>query len=171
MTIKDIELPEIIEIEQQKLLLIGAGTRKLLFIDIYIGAFYCASKRIKPIQTYTGNISRLVRMHLLQNIGSGSFISKILSEGMGKMGWTPSLSKAKLIENINIALTNVEAKKNDYFDIVWIDSGDFIIYRNEVELFRANNELEFANKIYGIWFNDTQKKHILRDDLLSGLII
>ena len=89
MDVKGTDLPEELIVENQKLLLVGTGIRKLLFVNIYVGAFYSTSLKISALETYTSNISRLIRMHLLMTIGTGSFISKILSEGMEKSVWKP----------------------------------------------------------------------------------
>mgnify|MGYP003419180185 CR=1 FL=1 len=56
-------------------------------------------------------------MHLLMSIGTGSFISKILSEGMVKSGWKPIEGSEKIMEEIALAMESVSAQKNDFFDI------------------------------------------------------
>ena len=43
------------------------------------------------------------------------------------------------------------------------------ILKNGVEIYKAENALEFANKIFGIWFDNTKEEHVLRADLLKGL--
>ena len=169
MDVKGTDLPEELIVENQKLLLVGTGIRKLLFVNIYVGAFYSTSLKISALETYTSNISRLIRMHLLMTIGTGSFISKILSEGMVKSGWKLIEGSEKIMEEIALAMESVSAQKNDFFDIAWLDTGFMIIFKNGVEIYKAQNALEFANKIFGIWFDDTKEPHVLRADLLKGL--
>jgi hypothetical protein len=169
MEIKGILIPDELMVENQKLHLVGTGIRKLLFVNIYIGAFYSASLKISTKETYTANISRLIRMHLLMTIGTGSFISKILSEGMEKSGWKPIEGSEKIMEEIAVAMESVSAQKNDFFDIVWLETGYMVILKNDIEIYRAHNTLEFVNKIFGIWFDDTKEPHVLRSDLLKGL--
>ena len=169
MDVKGIEIPEKVIIDNHTLSLVGTGIRKLVFVNIYVGAFYSAKLNISDTDSFSGSISRLIRMHLLMSIGTGSFISKILSEGMAKSGWTPAKGSEKIMAEIALAMETVSAQKNDYFDIAWIEDGYMAILKNGVEIYKAENALEFANKIFGIWFDNTKEEHVLRADLLKGL--
>jgi hypothetical protein len=80
-TVAGVNLPDSVNVNNQTLVLNGASIRKKLFIKVYVGALYLASKQSDAMAIVTADASRRMVMHFLFGV-SKSQISEAWDEGL-----------------------------------------------------------------------------------------
>jgi hypothetical protein len=80
-TVAGVNLPDTVSVNGQTLVLNGASIRKKLFIKIYVGGLYLASKQGDPAAIIASDSPRRMVMHFLYGV-SKSQISEAWEEGL-----------------------------------------------------------------------------------------
>jgi len=80
-TVAGVNLPDSVNVNNQTLVLNGASIRKKLFIKIYVGGLYLASKQSDAAAVITADSPRRMIMHFLYGV-SKSQISEAWEEGL-----------------------------------------------------------------------------------------
>ena len=80
-TVAGVNLPDTVNVNNQTLVLNGASIRKKLFIKIYVGGLYLASKQGDAAAVITADSPRRMIMHFLYGV-SKSQISEAWEEGL-----------------------------------------------------------------------------------------
>ena len=96
-TVAGVNLPETVSVNNQNLVLNGAGIRKKFFIKIYVGGLYLAAKQSDAAAVITADASRRMVMHFLYGVSKDQ-ISEAWEEGLRDN--TPSAS-AEVKANFN----------------------------------------------------------------------
>jgi len=80
-TVAGVNLPDSVSVNNQTLVLNGAGLRKKLFIKVYVGGLYLASKQSDAAAIIAADSPRRMFMHFLYGV-SKSQISEAWEEGL-----------------------------------------------------------------------------------------
>ena len=80
-TVAGVNLPDTVSVNGQTLVLNGAGIRKKLFIKVYVGGLYLASKQSNAAAIIASDTARRMVMHFLYGV-SKSQISEAWEEGL-----------------------------------------------------------------------------------------
>jgi hypothetical protein len=80
-TVAGVNVPDTVSVNNQTLVLNGAGIRKKLFIKVYVGGLYLAAKQSDAAAVITTDAPRRMLMHFLFGV-SKSQISEAWEEGL-----------------------------------------------------------------------------------------
>ena len=80
-TVAGVNLPDTVSVNNQNLVLNGAGIRKKLFIKVYVGALYLSAKQSDAAGVITGDSPRRMLLHFLFGVSKDQ-ISEAWEEGL-----------------------------------------------------------------------------------------
>ena len=80
-TVAGVNLPDTVSVNGQTLVLNGAGIRKKLFIKVYVGALYLASKQNNAAAVIATDAARRMVMHFVFGVDKGK-IAEAWEEGL-----------------------------------------------------------------------------------------
>jgi hypothetical protein len=80
-TVAGVTIDDQITVNNQKLILNGAGLRKKLMFKVYTGALYLPTRQTNPTSIITADTSRRMVMHFLMDVDKGK-IAEAWTEGL-----------------------------------------------------------------------------------------
>ncbi len=81
VTLAGVNIPDHVSVNNQNLVLNGAGIRKKLFIKVYTGALYLNAKQANPAAILAADSSRRMVMHFVFDVGKEK-IAEAWEEGL-----------------------------------------------------------------------------------------
>ena len=162
-----VTLPDVLEIDNEKLLLNGAGLRKKLFIKVYAGGLYLKAKSSDAAAVIGADEAMAIRLHFIYDGVSPKKLTDAFSEGFENVLGSDLASLQKEIDAFN-ALFSKEAKSGDSYEIVY-SAGVGITVRYNGETMGTVPGLAFKKAVFGIWLGDKFADGNLKS-LKSGLI-
>jgi len=80
-TVADVNIPDTVSVNNQTLVLNGAGIRKKFFIKVYVGALYLAAKQSDAAAVIASDSPRRMLLHFLYGVSKAQ-ISEAWTEGL-----------------------------------------------------------------------------------------
>ena len=164
LEIGGVQLPDVVSLDGQNLVLNGGGLRTKFFFKIYAGGLYLIKPMSDAQTIIKADEPMLVRMHFIYDGVS----AEKLQEGW-KDGFALTLPDAD--DNLKQAITafvglfNEEAKENDIYDISWLPGKGVEIRFND-KLQGEISGLDFKKGLFAIWLG----KNPVDDDLKEGML-
>jgi len=152
LTVKNIELPEQLMLEQNTLVLNGAGIRSKFVFDIYVGALYVTKKSNTAAAIIADPGAKLVRMQFVYDEVSAEKMRDGWSEGFANV--LDATTKAKMqpqIDKFNQAFGKTVA--GDVIDVQYLpQNGTTVIINKQVKTTIPG--IDFHQALMKIWLGD-----------------
>ena len=164
ITVKGVEIPDQVMLDQNTLLLNGTGIRSKFVFDIYIGALYLAKKQTTADAIINDQGPQLVSMHFVYDEISAEKMRKGWSEGFAKVLDEDALKNLQpQIDLFNLAFGNTMA--GDVIDVQYTPTMGTRVIENKVTKATIRG-FEFHQALMKIWLGDNP----VDDDLKQGML-
>lgn len=166
--ISGVEIPPSIHYKNTEALqLYGAGLRKFLWIDMYVGVIYLKDKKLTPHQIIHSNEPMALRLHIISSLISKKRTIKAIKDGFDKATKGNASQYQERIDQM-IGFFKNEIQPNDIIDLVYKPSGEIRIYRNTNYLGSLNG-LDFKQALFGMWLSENAVDKNMREAILNGI--
>jgi len=162
--IAGVEMPDLLTIGENTLLLNGAGVRTKLFLDFYAGGLYLKQKAHDPAIIIAADEVMAVRLQIVSSIITSERMAKATREGFEKAtGGNIAAIESRMEQFISVFKDKLS--KNDIFDLLYVPGRGVEIYKNE-QSHSIIEGLDFKQALFGIWLGEdpaqkSLKKHML----------
>jgi hypothetical protein len=158
-------MPETLEMQGQKLMLNGAGTRKKAFISLYKAGLYLLQTGQDAAAIIAADEAMSIRISIVSGLISSKKMSKAMADGFNKS----TAGNTKPIESEIAAFQggfSDEINKQDVFDLVYQPgTGVEVIKNGESKVVVAG--LPFKQALFGIWLSEDPVQESLKKGLLA----
>lgn len=163
--VSGVELPEQLNLNEQKLLYNGGGVREKLWIDLYVAALYLQEKSSDTKQILTSNKPMSVRLHIVSKLITSKKMIDAVEEGFRNSTNGNTASIRKRIDSF-IEFFKEEIVKGDEFDLLYIPGKGTIAYKNGVKKGEIAG-LDFKAALFGIWLSNKAADDDLKEKMLG----
>lgn len=159
-----VNLPDQISIENEDLVLNGAGLRKKVIIKVYACGLYLPAQDNSSYNILNAQTAINIRMHFIYNEVDQEKLITAWNEGFDNAGYTSKFSEEITAFNM---IFNEPAKKDDIYDIAYIPGIGVQVTKNDVVLGRIEDPA-FRKAVFSIWLGDNSALPKLKSALLGG---
>lgn len=160
-----INMPDSLEIGQNRLLLNGVGVRTKFFIRLYLGALYLGQKSHDPEKIIKADKPMAIRMHIISSLITSEKMEETTREGFVKATGGNIAPIKDQIERF-ISEFKDEIKKNDIYDFIYVPGKGIEVYKNN-EFKSLTKGLSFKQALFGIWLCDNPAQNSLKKEMLG----
>jgi len=164
LEIGKVTLPDEMALENDTLLINGAGLRKKLIIKVYAAGLYLLEKNSDASEILEANEPIALRMHFIYKSVSPDKLIEAWNEGFELSGMKEDLQPK--IDIFNSYFTEA-AEKEDIYDIIYEPGKGTSVYIKG-ELKGIIEGLDFRKAVFSIWLGENTSLQSLRDDLLGN---
>jgi len=160
-----VDLKESITIENQKLILNGAGIRSIFLFDVYVGALYLTKREKDP----TLIIESKKPMDIKMIITSSLVTSKRMIDGLidaFKKAKEAGYDTDKRSMDKFLQVFKEEISKKDVYDFFYDNDKGVMIYKNH-KLYKVIKDFGFKKALYAIWLSKNPAQESLKEKMLG----
>lgn len=163
--IAGIDMPQSISVDQQELILNGAGVRTKFFMKLYVGGLYLKQKDSDPDKIIKADEPMAIRLHIISSLITSKKMEDATREGFTNSTNGDTETIKERIEKF-ISVFKEKINENDIFDLRYIpDKGTEVLKNNES---RAVIEgYDFKQALFGIWLCDKPAQKSLKKKMLG----
>ena len=160
-----ISMPETLEVNQQKLVLNGAGIRSKFVFDLYVAGLYLNDKQNDASVIIKADDVMALRLHIISSKVTSKKMAKATRKGFGKAtnGKVDTISTE--INQFLEAFSDVIIE-GDVFEFVYQPDRGVAVVKNGHQQ-AVISSLEFKQALFGIWLSDKPVKASLKKKLLG----
>ena len=163
--VEGVDVPEAATVGDQELVLNGAGVRKKLWIEVYVGALYVVQRTNDAAAVVAADGAKRITMHMLYEVSKKKLVKA------WNVGFESNTDAAVLEKQTNQILTF-----NDYFNDtevgdLWIidivpGTGTTVTINGKIKGTIAGRE--FGNSVLNIWLGEKPPTDDLKTAMLGG---
>ncbi len=160
-----VDLEESIVIENQKLILNGAGIRTIFFFDVYVGALYLTQKSKNPSLIINSNKPMDIKMIITSSLVTSKKMIDGLKDAFKKAkdaGY--DADKNNLDKFLQIFKKKIS--KKDIYDFFYDNNKGLMIYKNH-KLHQIIKDFQFKKALYAIWLSKNPAQESLKEKMLG----
>lgn len=162
-----INMPDTVKVEQQELVLNGAGIRSKFVFDLYVAGLYLKALQDDANAIIDADDVMALRLHIISSKITSKKMIKATREGFKKAthghGKTDAISSE--IEQFLQAFDD-KIVKGDVFEFVYQPSKGVVVSKNSLQQATITS-LAFKQALFGIWLSDKPVKQRLKKKLLG----
>lgn len=161
-----VDVADTIAVNQQELILNGAGIRTKFFMDVYAAALYLPETNRSADEIIAADESMAIRLYIVSGMINPNFMSDSTRDGFVRStGGNLAPIEADVEELITAFQGSIE--KGDVFDLVYEPASGVTVYRNGEA--KSNVEgLKFKQALFGIWLSADPVQGRLKENMLGG---
>jgi hypothetical protein len=163
--IEGVKIPDKLSLENEALVLNGAGVREKYFLDLYVCALYLRSKSEDPIKIMNADEKMAIRITIVSSFVSNSAMQKAVREGFEKSTNGNTKPLAREIEMI-ISAFNDPITKGDMYEITYSPAAGCHLFKNGTKKIQIPG-LKFKQALFGIWLGSNPAHTELRNELMG----
>ncbi len=166
LTVKGVDLPEKVTMENQALVLNGAGIRTKMFVDGYVAALYLTAKNKDAKSIIEADAPMAVRLTITSGLITPDRMSESTRDGFVRSTGGNIAPIEKEID-VMISAFKAEVKEGDVYDLVYIPAQGVHVYRNGEKKAEVKG-MAFKKAMFGIWLSDNNIQSSLRKAMLGS---
>lgn len=163
--VSGVKLDAKITVEDQDLILNGAGIRQKLWFDLYVGSLYLEKKSSNANEIINSKEAIAIRLDVLSSMVTSKKMVAALDEGLVN---STNNNTAPLKDKITKfkGFFKEELKVGDKFIIAYLPSEGVVFFKNGVKK-GVIEGYEFKKALFGIWLCDKPADKDLKKGLLG----
>lgn len=166
LTIKGVDVKESMKLDNQVLVLNGAGIRTKWFVEGYIAALYLSEKTTDSQAVIEADEPMAVRLIITSGMITPKRMSDSTRDGfVSSTGGNIAPIKNEIDELISAFKDSVE--EGDVFDLVYKPEVGVTVFRNGEEKAQVEG-LEFKKALLGIWISERGIQKSLRKNMMGS---
>ena len=166
LTINGVDVKETMSLDNQELVLNGAGVRTKWFVDGYIAALYLAEKTTDAEAVIEADEPMAVSLIITSNMITPKRMSDSTRDGFVSSTGGNIEPIADEIEMLISAFKD-SVEEGDVFNLVYKPETGVTVYRNGEEKTRVEG-LEFKKALFGIWISERGIQKKLRQQMMGS---
>lgn len=152
-------------LEEQNLVLNGAGTREKFWMDMYVGALYLTKKSSNAKEIMESKDAAAIKLNIVSGMISSDKMISAVNEGFeNATNKNTGALKAK-IDKFK-GFFKEEIKKGDSFVFVNVPDEGVVIYKNGIKKGTIEGH-DFKKALFGIWLCDKPADKTLKGKMLG----
>ena len=164
-TVSGVTLPELKTIQGERLLLNGAGLREKLWIDLYVGGLYLATKTSDANEIINANKPMAITLNIVSGLITSEKMISAIEEGFEKStNGNQSKYQTKIDEFISAFKEPIV--NGNTFVIMYIPNKGTVVMKND-KILKTIEGLEFKKALFGIWLSDKPADKNLKNGMLG----
>jgi hypothetical protein len=164
-TVSGVKVDAKMNLEDQSLVLNGAGTRVKMFMDMYVGALYLEKKSSNANEIMNSKEGAAIKLNIVSSLITSDKMISAINEGFeNSTGKKTAPLKAK-IDKFK-GFFKEEIKKGDVFIIINVPNEGVVVYKNGVKKGTIEGH-DFKKALFGIWLCDKPADKDLKDEMLG----
>ena len=160
-----VKLNDSILIDNQKLILNGAGIRSIFFFDVYVGALYLKDRSNSDKKIIVQNEPMDIKMVITSSMVTSSKMIDGMKEAFEKSKKSGYDINKSLIDRF---LTTFKEKisKGDIYDFLYTPGKGVEIYKNQ-KLLQTIDDFSFKKALFAIWLGKYPAQESLKKKMLG----
>ena len=163
--IGSVNLPDMIMVGKEQLMLNGAGLRKKYFIKVYAGGLYLGKKESDAKKIINSDEPMAIRMQFIYDGVSGKELVDAWNEGFAN-ATTGGLGTIKESTDKFNSFFTEEARKGDIYDIIYTPGEGVNVYIKG-KLMGTIRGLDFKKALFAIWLGEKPVDNSLKQGMLG----
>ena len=166
LKVNGVDVADGINLDNQKLVLNGAGVRSKFFVDAYIAALYLPAKSTDANAVIEGDETMAIRLQITSGMINSKRMSDSTRDGFVRSTGGNLAPIEKEVDQLISAFKD-EIKEGDIFDLVYSPEQGVTVSHNGVQKSQVQG-FEFKKALFGIWLSDDSIQKSLRKAMLSN---
>lgn len=160
-----VKLANKVTLEDQSLVLNGAGIREKMWIDLYVGALYLPKKSSNAAEIINSADPAAIKLTIISGMITSEKMIHAVNEGFeNSTNKNTAPIKAKIAQFKSFFKD--EIKKGDVFDIVNVPGKGVVVSKNGKEK-GAIEGMDFKKALFGIWLSNKPADKDLKTAMLG----
>ena len=152
-------------LEEQNLVLNGAGTREKFWMDMYVGALYLSKKSANAKEIIESKDAAAIKLNIVSGMITSDKMISAVNEGFENATNKNTASLKTKIDKFK-GFFKEEIKKGDAFVFVNVPEEGVAIYKNGVKKGTIEGH-DFKKALFGIWLCDKPADKGLKGKMLG----
>jgi hypothetical protein len=163
--IAGVNIPQSISINQQELILNGAGVRSKLLVKLYVGGLYLKQQDSDPQKIIQADEPMAIRLHIISSMITSKRMEDATREGFinSTKGNTGAIEER--IDKF-ISVFKEQINENDVFKLIYTPGRGTEIHKNN-ETRAVIEGLDFKEALFGIWLCNKPAQKGLKKKMLG----
>ncbi|MGI9275238.1 MAG: chalcone isomerase family protein [Endozoicomonas sp.] len=166
LEVAGVKLPGKIQLEQQSLTLNGAGIRKMLFMDLYVGSLYAQSKATQAADVLESKDPVAIRLNIISGMITSDRMASTVKEGFDKATGGNMQPLQKRLDSF-IDVFSEEIVKGDQFTLLAVPGKGLNVYKNGTFLTHIKGD-DFSKTLLKVWLGDKPADKRLKKAMLGS---
>ena len=166
LEVAGVKLPEQMQLEQQSLTLNGAGIRKMLFMDLYVGSLYTKTKTSQPADILDSKTPVAIRLDIISGMITSDKMASTVKDGFKKATGGKMEPLQERLDSF-IGVFKDEIVKGDQFTLVAVPGKGLNAYKNGTYLTNIKGD-DFSKTLLKIWLGDKPADKRLKKAMLGS---
>jgi len=164
--IAGVNMPQSISVDQQELILNGAGVRSKFFMELYVAGLYLKQKDSDPGKIIQADEPMAIRLHIISSMITSKKMENATREGFinSTNGDTGAIKER--IEKF-ILVFKEKINENDIFELRYVPGKETEVLKNN-ESRTVIEGYDFKQALFGIWLCDKPAQKGLKKKLLGN---
>ena len=163
--IAKVDVPDTLKAGKAELMLNGAGVRKKLFMNLYVGGLYLQKPSSDAAAIIKADEPMAIRLHIISGLITSAKMENATREGFTNATGGNTAPIQKQIEEF-IAVFKAEIKKGDVCEMVYLPGQGTAVYKNGKPACTVAG-MDFKQALFGIWLCDKPAQKSLKKAMLA----
>jgi hypothetical protein len=164
--LKGVSFSETYEVENNKLVLNGAGVRKKGPIDLYVSGLYLGSKNSDANTIINGEQAMAIKIVITSGMVTSKKMDKAIREGFDKSTKGNTAEFQDRIDQFTKALSE-DITKGTRYDLVYFPDKNIVRVLKNDQVVTEIKGLDFKKILFGIWLGDDPVDEDLKKSMLG----
>lgn len=152
-------------LEEQTLVLNGAGTREKFWMDMYVGSLYLPKKSANAKEIIESKEAAAIKLNIVSGMITSDKMISAVNEGFENATNKNTASLKAKIDKFK-SFFKEEIKKGDTFVFINVPEEGVVIYKNGVKKGTIEGH-DFKKALFGIWLCDKPADKGLKGKMLG----
>ncbi|PVY69630.1 chalcone isomerase-like protein [Tamilnaduibacter salinus] len=164
-TVEGVEMPESVTVDDQSLVLNGAGVRSKWFLNLYVGGLYLPEPSEDARQVIQSGQPQMIRLHIISDMITSERMREATIEGF-RASTDGHLERVQPKLDQFLRMFDESIQEGDVFDLKAIPGQGIVGYKNGEKLHAIDGHT-FKEQVFGIWLSDEPAQASLREAMLG----
>lgn len=166
VTINDVKVEKSLTIENQELMLNGAGLREKLWFDLYVGALYTTVKSGDGNTIVDADLAMAITLDITDENVTQEKMKEAITDGFGDSCTSKERKVIQKEINTFIGFFKDAIVKGDEFQIAYLPGKGTMVSKNGKAIGTIAG-LEFKRGLFGIWLGTDPADEDLKEGMLG----
>ena len=162
----DAVLPNSIKLEEQSLVLNGAGIREKLWFDLYACGLYLPNKSVDASSIVDADELMSIKLHILSSMVSKKKLIEALRKGIDETNKVSDVMPLKSKINVFLSLIKNDIEIDNVYDIVYFPNKGITVFENNKDVGFIEG-LDFKRILFNIWLAKSPVDSDLKQKMLG----
>lgn len=165
LSVKGVNVSDTMQVDEQELVLNGAGMRTKFFVDAYVAALYLPTPSTNATDIVNGDSLMAVRLYINSGLINAKRMSESTRDGFVR-STNGNIAPIETEMEEMISAFKEEVKEGDVFDLIYVPEEGVRVFRNGEQKSLVKG-MDFKKAMFGIWLSDNNIQKNLRKAMLN----